>query len=98
MYFIVVFLEMLQQWKLDVKFKSFEDIVVFKESIDIDGETENELDVFWEYLIDNLEDKEAVENSRDVAKLFVREIYDIHIDTSKERKEFFKKLKGEKDV
>jgi hypothetical protein len=98
-YFIVVFLEMLQQWRLEVKFKSFKNISVFGKIKDIEsGEELDELDTFWEYLVDNLEDREAVENSSDVAKLFLREIYGIEIATSKEKMDLFKKLKGEQNV
>jgi hypothetical protein len=95
-YFIVVFLEMLQQWRLEVKNKKFKNISVFGKIRDVEAGGElDELDTFWEYLVDNLEDREAVENSRDIAKLFLREIYGIEIATSKEKDEILKSIKGE---
>ena len=96
LYFIVTFLEMLQQWRFEVKNKKFKNISVFGKIRDIEeGDEYDEIDIFWEYLVENLEDKKAVVNSSDVAKLFLREIYNIEIATSKEKDEILKSIKGE---
>ena len=85
MYFVLAAMYMLQHYKYEVKFKSL------NLGYDIDWDFVNS---FLESLEEMLykENEELAENSAKVAKLILKEIYDIDVATKKEAKEILSKL------